>query len=564
MKKLNQLILVGLVATGNAFAQPTDIGNLELSITDKYKAKVSEANMYLDFPSFKDTTTEKILVKYQIFSDPVDIQFRPKSLPPLRIKNLKLDKLPRGLVRFGYGLYNTPLAEIYYNTGRSSKYNFGFGARHYSTQNGVEGRVYENNAISNNQFNAHLNRFYKNLAWNTNATAQFDKVSYYGVDRVPLGEVVQEDLDPNSNWYRQFGIQSQLLSTNGKSMAWLQKLGLSYYNLTDDYSTMENNLQLTSRIDIPVIEEMINTDVNLSYFRTDYDSISKFSQSFLTLQFHPKITTTKNDWSFDFGLNLYYNSAFKSTEPEINGNIYFFPEVIVRYPVVKDVLITYLGLEGKLIQNSVKSLVNDNPYLNPGQELKPSRNMDLFIGMNGILSSSTSFNLKGGFMSTEDRALFYRNPFYYFDSIQPGIDVLYDKVDRYYVRGELSLNIKNNLQINLNGELNSYITTNIDEAWHLPAFTGGLNSVYTLKKKIKLRADLDYIGERTAFAAQDNLDVPNILDGYIDLGLGIEYLYNSRISAFISANNLLNSDFDYYLGYRTQNVNVLFGLSYQF
>lgn len=564
MKKLNKLILVGLVATSTAFAQPTNLGSLELSITDEYKAKVAEANMYLDFPSFKDTITQKILVKYQIFSEPIDVQFRPKSLPPLRIKHLKLDKLPRGLARFGYGLYNTPLAEIYYNTGRSSKYNFGFSARHYSSQNGVDGIVFENNAISNNEINTHLNRFYKNLAWNTDANAQFNKVSYYGVDRVPLGEVVPNDMDPNSNWYRQFGIHSQLISTNGKSMNWLKKLGFSYYNLSDDYSTMENNLQLMSRIDLPAGSEMINTDVNLSYFRTDYDSLSKFSQSYLTLQFHPKITTTKNDWSFDFGLNLYYNSAFKSTEEEIKGDVYFFPEVIVRYPIVKDVLITYAGLEGKLVQNTVKSLVGENPYLNPGQELKPSRNMDLFIGMNGILSSSTSFNLKGGFMSTEDRALFYRNPFYYFDSIQPGIDLVYDKVDRFYMKGELALNLKNNLQINLNGELSSYVVTNAAEPWHLPAFTAGLNSVYTLKEKIKFRANLDYIGERIAFTQTMNPDVPNTLKGYVDLGLGIEYLYNSRISAFINANNLLNSDYDYYLGYRTQNVNVLFGLSYQF
>ena len=564
MKKLNQLVLIGLVATGNAFAQPTDIGSVEVSITDKYKAKVADANMYLDFPSFKDTTTAKLDVKYQIYSEPVDVLFRPKSLPPLRIKNVKLDKLPNGLVRFGYGFYNTPLAEVYYNSGRSSKYNFGFGARHYSTQNGVDGLIYENNAISNNLLNAHLNRFFKGLAWNTNATAKFDRVSYYGVDRVPTGEVIQENLDPDANWYRQFGIQSQLLSTNGKSMNWLQKLGLNYYNLSDDYSTAENRLQLLSRIDIPAGDNRIKTDLNLSYFRTDYDSTSKFSLSNLSFQFHPKITTTINNWSFDFGINLYYNSDFNSTELELSNYFFFTPEVIVRYPIVKDVLITYAGIEGKLDQNTVKTLVRDNPYINPGQLLKPSKNTDLFIGMNGILSSSTSFNLKGGFMSTVDQALYYRNPFYYFDSIQPGINVLYDKVDRFYVRGELALNFRNNLQVNLNGELNSYETNGEAEPWHLPAFTAGLNSVYTLKNKLKFRADLDYIGERVAFSKIVNLDLPNTLKGYVDLGLGIEYLYNSRISAFINANNLLNSDYDYYLGYRTQNVNVLFGLSYQF
>lgn len=564
MKKFKYLPILALVGTGSLFAQPTDIGRIEISITDKYKAKVEEANMFLDFPSFKDTSTEKMEVKYQIFSEAVDVQFRPKTLPPLKIKSLKLEKLPRGLFRFGYGFYNTPLADLYYNSGRSTKYNFGFSARHYSTQKGVDGIVFDNNAISNNFIGAHLNRFYKDLAWNTSAEAKFNKVSYYGVDRIPIGETVPEELDPNSNWYRQFGINSQLLSTNGKGMAWLQKLGLTYYNLTDDYSTMENNLELKSRIDIPSGAEKINTDLNLSYFRTDYDSISKFSQSYLTLQFHPKISSTKNDWSFDFGVNLYYNSAFKSDEDEISANVYFFPELIVRYPIVKDVLTSYAGWEGELFQNSVSSLFEENPYLNPGQELKPSRKTDLFVGLNGILSSSASFNIKGGFMSVVDQALFYRNPFYYFDSIQPGLDIQYDKIDRYYIRGELGFNFKNNLQINLNGELNSFMLTNAEEAWHLPKFRAGLNSVYTLKQKLKFKADVDYIGERVAFAQEDNAVLSNTLSAYVDLGIGIEYLYNSRISAFINTNNLLNSNYEYYLGYRTQNINVLFGLTYQF
>ena len=128
----------------------------------------------------------------------------------------------------------------------------------------------------------------------------------------------------------------------------------------------------------------------------------------------------------------------------------------------------------------------------------------------------------------------------------------------------LGFNFKNNLQINLNGELNSFILTNAEEAWHLPKFRAGLNSVYTLKQKLKFKADVDYIGERVAFAQEDNADLSNTLSAYVDLGIGIEYLYNSRISAFINTNNLLNSNYEYYLGYRTQNINVLFGLTYQF
>lgn len=565
MRNFNKILAITLLGGSSLLAQPQNgnLGQLELSITDKYKGKVTNASKYIDFPSFKDTTTKKLDVNYRINSQPVDVNFSPRKLPPVKITQISLEKLPRGLVRLGYGFYNSALAEFYYNSGRSSKYNFGFSGRHASTTNGVDGIIFDNNGMSNNELGTYLNRFYKKMAWHTDAFANFNKVSYYGVDRVAAGDAIPEAVDPPHNWYRTFGLNTNLLSTNNKAMGWLQNIGIRYYNMTDDYSSMENNFQLLTELDIPAADKNINTDLNLTYFKTEYDSLTSFNQSYLTFQAHPRISSIYRGLVIDFGLNLFYNSALDSAGLE-DGQIFFFPEVVIKYPIVKDVLITYGGIEGSLRHNTLNSLVVDNPFLNPGQYLRPSRTTDIFIGMNGILSSSTSFNLKGGYSSTNDFALYFRNPFYYLDSIDPGISVLYDNVDRFYVRGELLVNLQNNLEINLSGELNSYDPETSNKAWHLPSFTSELSALYTLKDKIKTKAKLRYVGARDAFEQSLNADVPSGLPAYLDASLGIEYLYNSRLSAFINANNLFDANFDYYLGYQTQGINVLFGISYQF
>ncbi len=548
------------------FAQPGNLGQLELKVTDKYKARVGEATKVSDFPDFKDTTTSKIPVNYSIVSQPIGVKFDPDPIQPARIAKIPVEDLHQGLVRIGAGLYNTFLGEVYYNSGRSSKYSYGFSGQHFSTQSGVRDLAYESNGMSRNHVNAYLNRFYKNLTWSTKAYGRFDKVSYYGLGTADTARFSGEEEipEPPYNWYRQFGIQSNLVSPDDKAMGWTRKLGIDYYFLSDNYNTQENNFKLLSSYALPAKDQTIDLDLNLQYFNTVYDSLSDFDQSYFTLQIRPHIETYVNDFLFKFGLNLYYNSLMTSLEDEGDGDIYFFPEVKVSYPIVEDVLTTYAGIEGHLQHNTVRSLVNDNPFIDPGQFLTPTRTTDIYLGMNGVISSATSFNLRGGFKDANGLALYYRNPFYAFDSIAPGISVLYDDADIFYASGELAINLKNNLQLNLSGTLQSFQMKNVKKAWHRPAFTAKLGAGYTIKEKIRLKGDIRYVGPRVAFNQEDNPLADSDLPGYVNANLGVEYLYNSRLSAFINVYNLLNTPYDYYLGYQAQNINFLFGIGYQF
>lgn len=570
MKFLKSIFtLTFITITSVVLAQPgKGLGNVEIKVTDKYKATVGEAVKYNDQPSFEDTTTSKIPVNYRISSQPIKVEYKPEPISPARISQIPVEELFNGMVKGGFGLYGTPLLEAYWNSGRSSTQNYGFWGKHYSTRKGVDQTIYEDNGLSQNSLGGYYDHFYRDFTWESKLYANWDKYTYYGVDGFPdsLGYIHDEPREADYNWYSQYGVSTAIKGKTQKDMGWLDKVGLDYYNFSDRYNGKENFFNLGSAWQLPAGNQNLDLDMNMTYFQTGFDSIITGQQSYFTFQVRPKVELVLNNILFDFGINLYLNNY----ESDLTGgefSPYFFPEVNLQFPFVEDVLSIYGGIKGQMQHNTFRHLTLDNPYVIPGDTLRPTRTMDIYVGLVGILSSTTSFNLKGGFMNQKDLALYYRNPFYrnYIDSAMvPGLDVRYDNSETFYARGELASNINDNLQVSVFGELRGYSTDEEEEAWHLPSFLAGLDVDYTLREKIKLGTEWNYIGKREAFVQEVNPNVESTLPGYLDIALDVEYLYNSRLSAFVNVSNLINRKYDIYLGYKAQSINFLMGFSYRF
>ncbi|MDZ7846775.1 MAG: hypothetical protein U5L96_08380 [Owenweeksia sp.] len=202
-----------------AMAQPGggNLGQIELSVTEKYKAEVGEAVKLAEIPQFKDTTTVRLPINYRIISQPIEVRYQPEPISPARIARVPVDGLYQGMVRLGFGLYVTPMAEAYWNSDRSSEHNYGFWGRHFSTQSGATS-IFDNNALSQNELGAYFNRFYRNMKWETRANGSWDKYSYYGIDELPaVDSLDMSDFDdedelpePMHNWYRKYEITTSI------------------------------------------------------------------------------------------------------------------------------------------------------------------------------------------------------------------------------------------------------------------------------------------------------------------------------------------------------------------
>ncbi len=566
-KKIATALLVLLSAYG--IAQPTggNLGQLELSVTDKYKARVAEAEKISGFPDFKDTTTKKLPVSYRINSIPLSVSYTPKPLPPARIAKVPVESLKQAFVRLGVGFYGTPLAEGYWNSGRSSKEAYGLWAKHLSTQRGVRDIVYENNSFSHNQLGAYYNRFYRKLKWQTDLVGVANKQSLYGLPSLPNAETTAlTDTKAPAVWRRNIRLNTSLENTTKKQEIFEQsRLHYGFFN--DSYGNFEHNVSNSNRFTLPTDGVPLQLDLGLEYTQTTYDSllIDPFERSSFIVQARPHIEMTLKNVRFDFGLNLFTNTV-NTAQPDTSfTDFYFFPELHLSYPLVKDVLSVYAGFKGRLINNTYQSLSNENPFLGPVAELRPTFERDIFIGLKGLLSATSSFHVKGGLMNIDDQLLYFRSPpFNRLDSVLPALYPIYDDAEVFYVRGELGWHYQNNLQFDLYGELRAYNMNVQKLAWHIPAFTAGLQTHYTLKEKIQLGANMRYIGPREAFAQELNPERESTLPGFVDVNASIEYLYNTRLSAFVHAYNLLSTANTTYLGYDMQRINLLFGIGYRF
>lgn len=562
-----------LVLGFSAFAQPDNLGSLELRVTDRYKAQVKDARKILEQPQYKDSINQKIEVNYAIRSQPLPVRMQPNTLSPARIAKFKVPELYKAYIRAAYGAYNTGLAEVYYNSKRSSKQSYGFDYRHLSTQTGVSDILYDDNGFSRNHLGLYYNRYYSKYTWSVAGDVDLDKYSYYG--RPKLNFLASDDTltlgEAPYNWYRSFGIETSLTEAREKEMGWLSDLKLKYRYFGDNYRSQENDVQLFSDWILPAGDRNLFLELNGSYFNTQYDSLytgadssNTFNQNFVQFQLKPYIRVEKDEYALDFGLNLYFVGAEDSRDITTPGGAYFFPELIMRYRAVPEVLSVVGGITGYLERNNYRDLTQLSPFITPGQNTEPSRTIKAFIGLEGLLSSNTSFYLEGGYSNLSSDAFLYRDPFFYLDRVGYGLNVVYQDLSAFYATGSISYNWEEKFLLTATATARDFALNSGELAWYRPYFEAQLESSYTYREKIGLGLNLNYVGARHAFTQADNFDLPGMLKPYVDLGLKIDYHYNSRIGAFINLSNLLNSNYDIYLGYRAQGINALFGFTYRF
>jgi outer membrane receptor protein involved in Fe transport len=103
--------------------------------------------------------------------------------------------------------------------------------------------------------------------------------------------------------------------------------------------------------------------------------------------------------------------------------------------------------------------------------------------------------------------------------------------------------------------------------WHKPSFSASISGKYNVEDKFWITADVFAIGKQYAKISEKGLPSKSYkreLKGIADINLGIEYLYNKRLNAFLKFNNL--GGFRYYRwnNYPTQRFNLLAGISYSF
>ena len=575
-KSLSSISLLSLClfAIQISFSQKKDdnIGTEVVNVVKPYTPSISDAFKVKETPTLDDEeTAKKENIQYNIFSFPVASTFAPAKGKAANVDKSAEEKIFSNYITLAAGNYGAINAELFITENISNTDYFGGMLRHSSAQGGIKDVV-----LDDKFFNTALDLTYgsrtKAMSWNADLGYKNQVYNWYGIYPGLLSDATIATIDPQQTYHTLY-VGGRLGLDNI-----LKESTLKFSRFWDAFGSAENRFVAKPSLEFDIVEQKIKVDFVLDYISGSFDKSLKtgtsFKYGFTNVGFQPSIKIDKDDLTINAGVGFFYSAAQESGK----SKFFIYPQVTGSYKIVGDLMIFYAGLEGTLQQNSYHDFVQENFFVSPTLEVAPTnQKFDIYAGLKGKLASSISYNIRGSYKNEDGKALFKSNIYDHFNANTDGytfgnsFDVVYDKVKTLSFFGELKADFSKNVSFGINGTFSSYSIDNpAEEAWNLPAIKLATTLDVNITSKWYAGTSLFFVGERKDVFRQATVtpplpdDVNITLKSYFDLNAHVGFKYSERLTFFLKGNNLANQDYQRWLNYPVQGLQILGGASYKF
>lgn len=568
MISIRKCIFLGMfLITGSVISQ--ELGSETVVVVKPYTPSVNDAAKIKEVPVLNDSVgIQKKPVEYHIFSVPVASTFTPAKGRAANIERPRRVKIYDNYITLGFGNYTSVLAEFYSNLEINRTDNFGIFLFHNSAQGGIEGVPVEDKYYETD-LNLNYSSRQRNYSWNTEFGVEHQLINWYGIEEQFMPDV-SETWAPQQNYYSIYaGGELQF------DESFLDRMNLNYRYFGDAYSSMEHHINFNPVLEIPIAGELFNTEVIVDFvtgkFERNYFTEEPINYGFLNLGLSSGILILRDDLSLDLGAAVFYSQDLENQE----GGVYVYPQVELGYRVAGEYFVAYAGLDGELNQNTYYDFVQENPFVSPTLEIRPTSELYKgYIGAKGKLSNSVAYNLRGSYSAEDEKALFKANPLntsgnseeYTFGN---SFMVVYDDVTTFSAFGELNFDVNQDFGLRLNAEYFTYNTTDELEAWNLPQYRASVIADLHPGEHWYAGANLYFVGERKDVLYTRNafdtalFDVVS-LNSYIDLNANLGYKFNEKLTIFVKGYNLLGKNYERWMDFPVLGTQVLAGATYKF
>lgn len=573
------IILLLLFVVQISFSQTKKeetIGTETVNVVKPYSPTISDAFKIKETPSLDDKGNQpKETIKYSILSVPVASTFTPSKGKAEGVEKSKKEKLFNNYATLGVGNYGTLNAELFVNQDLGNNDYVAGMFRHHSSQGGIKG-VDLNDEFYDTALNVGYGVNNRDMSWNVDLGYQNQLYNWYGLPAEfgsTLSGQTRNDLirgiNPNHS-YNTISLGGNIEFNEGV----FSKISTKFTHFSDSFSSSENRFYVKPSFKVEVMDQSINTNIIVDHvsgsFEHNYarDNTQPLKYSLTNFGIEPSFVILENDWTLELGAGLFYG-----LDSENSGNkFYIYPKVNASYKLVGDLMIFYTGVNGGLEQNSYADFVNDNPFLSPTLNMKPTNNQyTVFAGLKGKLANNINYNLTGSYLNEKDKALYKGNDYtedfsnqnYAFGN---SFGVVYDDVRTFRFYGELKADFSRNVSFGINGTFNSYKYDGI-QAWNLPSMKLSSNLDVNITKQWYAGLNVFFVGERKDMQSNLNLGTDPVittLKSYFDANAHLGYKYNERLTCFLKLNNIGNQAYEKWLNYPVQGFQVLVGANYKF
>lgn len=562
------LLLFTIKTVSQNNRQTKDTINTEVvNVVKPYTPKISDAFKVKEIPTIDDEeTATKKEVKYNIFSIPVASTFTPAKGKAAEVDKGRKAKLFDNYASFGFGTYTSFLGEVYLNHAVNRTESVGGYVSHHSSQGGIADLLLDD-AFSNTQISANYARKLRDYSWNVDAGYKHKVFNWFGLPQPTYDQVFANSVLPQHKFFEfDFGGEIEFedrLFNRGD---------MRFRRFADDYESGENHFVMKANFDIPLREGDLNSTISLNYLSGTFDRgyfiTPEIKYGNFAIGTKSSYRINQNDLTLDLGAAFFY---LNDTEAGKN-KFYIYPNIRATYRLVNDLLIAYGGIEGGLIQNTYHRFATENPFVSPTLTILPTdQQYDAYVGLKGKLSNNMSYNIRGNYFAENDKPLFRSNVALIGDleNYHHGnsYGVVYDDVTTLSVFGELSVDVNRNFTLGINAEYFNYSTEDEEMAWNKPDFEGSLFMDIQFDEHWFAGANLYYIGERFDKRIISELTATETLvslESYFDANAHLGYRINDQWSIYGKANNIANQDYNKWVDYPVQGLQIIAGTTYKF
>jgi hypothetical protein len=562
-----------------SFAQKKEenIGSEVVNVVKPYTPAISDAFKVQETPVLDDDgNAKKETIKYSIFSFPVASTFTPSKGKAEGVEKTKQEHMYNNYATLGVGSYGTLNAELFVNQELSNNDYVGGMFRHLSSQGGISGIALDDK-FYDSAIDLTYGANYRDMSWNLDLGYKNQIYNWYG-----LPESFGASFDPADRSDLISGIDPQhaynTITFGGKidfNEGILNEASMKFNRFTDALGSAENRFYIKPSLQFDVMDESIKTDITVDYvggsFENNYfkTNTEPLKYGYTNFGIAPSFVMHKEDWTLDIGAAVFY-----SLDTENSSNkLFVYPKINASYKVVGDLMIFYAGAEGNLEQNSYMDFANENLYLSPTLNIKPTdQQYDVFAGLKGKIVNNVSYNIRGSYINERNKALYRSNDYNENTSNEDyaygnSFQVVYDDMKTVSFSGDLKASFSDDVTFGVNGTFSSYTNDVQQEAWNLPTIKVNATIDFNITPKLFAGAAVFYVGERKDIQSNTTFvtnSTPITLEGYFDANAHVGYKYNSQLTGFLRANNITNNGYQKWLNYPVQSFQIVLGANYKF
>lgn len=524
-------------------------------------------------PKILDTVFPTPTTSFPLLSINYEPTFEIPKIEPAKVNlQQKLPQLYNGYARIGIGSLLMPLAELYYNNGRSRKLNYGGHLHHLSSFGKMRNVAPANFDRTNVRGFVGVNE--KKYSWDVESYYKNQGLHFYGFPNEKANK------DSIAQRFNTIGLKGGFHSHAKDSLGLNWKVGLEYRHFNDkkskadslkDWNARENFFAIRTGAEYKWGTEIFAADLDIlhnSYkFGVMNDTVGMLTgleNKNTIISLRPSISTYSKSRKLKAKVGVDLTASLGS-----KNKVYLYPIAEVKYSLFNDILIPYAGVTGGLTQQSFKRLTDDNEFILSNVSLQNEHKAaDGFVGIKGTLSKRIGFNVFASFSHVKNKALFVTDTVY---SGRNRFNVIYDTMNITKIEGSIYYQLKEKVKIDVIGRYFSYNARNNIFAWNLPQFQVILRGTYNLYDKFILTIDVNLEGGRRAQVFAPGKDVLEENNQYAlklgflaDANIGLEYRYNKRVSGFVNLNNVAAQRYRRWYNYPTQGFQAMLGVTIRF